>query len=255
MIYMGRIFIKEEDGKEVAYEEGAFGIETKIGELHENWDGSKETRNFFGPHVTIEKECDNVFEPFNFNKYDREGSVDGENGSFNKNTIFGYETENSPSFKPNQSDRSIDRIVEVSSGSSGNNYNTLSYSNSSGNSKKSSFFRNLGLLYVAAVIAYISFSHYLSNINKNNECKPCDNYYNNLQIDYNESKRTFYKIHTLKYAEFYKRLDSNKDGKINKEEFDNMKMGDYVWAISHYNGDEYEQFIKEYQEIQQFLVN
>ncbi|MCL5061642.1 MAG: hypothetical protein M0Z70_06615 [Nitrospiraceae bacterium] len=46
---MGKKYIKEENGKKVLYEENTllFG-DKKLGELHENLDGSLETRNAFG---------------------------------------------------------------------------------------------------------------------------------------------------------------------------------------------------------------
>ena len=51
---MDKIYIKNEDGKEVAYKTGWFDTEIKIGELHERSDGSKETRNIGGgENVTI----------------------------------------------------------------------------------------------------------------------------------------------------------------------------------------------------------
>ena len=77
---MGRTIIKEEDGKRIAYEEGAF-MDRRIGELHENLDGSEETDSFSDEHVRIEKE-NNIFDFNSKSVFERDGSVDGEKGTF-----------------------------------------------------------------------------------------------------------------------------------------------------------------------------
>ena len=54
---MSKTYIKEENGEKVLYEEGFLG-DRKIGELHENFDGSLETRNVFSDNYSIEQERD-----------------------------------------------------------------------------------------------------------------------------------------------------------------------------------------------------
>jgi len=58
---MGKIYIKQEDGKKVLYEENTspfpFG-DKKLGELHKNWDGSLETRNASGENYKLTEEKD-----------------------------------------------------------------------------------------------------------------------------------------------------------------------------------------------------
>lgn len=66
--------IKREGDKEVVYEKGLF--DRRVGELHKNWDGSKETRGIFEPHVKVEK-------PGIFSK-EREAEVEGKKGVFKK---------------------------------------------------------------------------------------------------------------------------------------------------------------------------
>ncbi len=89
---MGKTYIKEENGKKVLYEENTspfpFG-DKKLGELHENWDGSLETRS--GDYKLQEKrnELEEIItciipgtEP---NDYEVETS-DGESGTFEWNS-------------------------------------------------------------------------------------------------------------------------------------------------------------------------
>ncbi len=56
---MGKTYIKEENGQKVLYEENTspfpFG-DKKLGELHENWDGSLETRNSFSENYELQEE-------------------------------------------------------------------------------------------------------------------------------------------------------------------------------------------------------
>lgn len=62
---MGKTYIKEENGKNVLYEENTspfpFG-DKKLGELHENWDGSLETRNAFDENYKLTEERDSLEE-------------------------------------------------------------------------------------------------------------------------------------------------------------------------------------------------
>jgi len=104
---MDKIYIKNEDGKEVAYKTGWFNTEIKIGELHERSDGSKETRNFSGDNVTLERPDNGIFA----NPRERAGSVNGEEGTFSKDTVFDFEIENSPSFKPPRSKGNLENKV------------------------------------------------------------------------------------------------------------------------------------------------
>ncbi|MBI2670543.1 hypothetical protein HYX18_00985, partial [Candidatus Woesearchaeota archaeon] len=57
---MGKTYIKEENGKKVLYEENTspffFLPDKNLGELHENWDGSLETRNAFGENYELTEE-------------------------------------------------------------------------------------------------------------------------------------------------------------------------------------------------------
>jgi len=80
-------FIKKEGGKEVVYKKGF--IDEKVGDLHTNWDGSKETHSVFGPNIKVDKS--DIFST------DRKGEVDGRNGVFNK----GF-SEKHPTFKPDK---------------------------------------------------------------------------------------------------------------------------------------------------------
>jgi len=94
---MSREIIKKEDGEEVAYrKERHLGLtyDVKIGKLHENLDGSKETRNSFGSDIKVDRKGD-----FQFNE--RDGSVDGIEGKFSKDIICGVEIDRHPGFKPN----------------------------------------------------------------------------------------------------------------------------------------------------------
>ncbi|MGA1869171.1 MAG: hypothetical protein ACMUJM_11580 [bacterium] len=86
---MGERYIKEENAKEVVYEEGILG-DIKIGELYENLDGSKETRNFFGPEVKVE--LPSIF------SLGRKGEIDGQKGEFRKDLLDKNQT-----FKPGRS--------------------------------------------------------------------------------------------------------------------------------------------------------
>ena len=90
-------YIKKENGKEVVYRKGAFGVESKVGELHERWDGSKETRNLTGPKVKVERDTFSTRI-----SQERNASVDGKEGKFSKDSVLGYELRNSPSFKASQ---------------------------------------------------------------------------------------------------------------------------------------------------------
>ncbi len=58
---MSKTYIKEENGEKVLYEEGFLG-DRKIGELHENFDGSLETRNAFSENYHVEQERDSFRE-------------------------------------------------------------------------------------------------------------------------------------------------------------------------------------------------
>jgi len=96
---MGRVIVKNEDGKEVAYRRESFlgaTYDVKIGDLHENFDGSKETRNSFDTNVRVERQRD-----FQFNE--RDGSVDGIEGKFSKDRVLGFEVDQHPGFKPSHS--------------------------------------------------------------------------------------------------------------------------------------------------------
>ena len=100
-------YIKEEDGKEVVYKKGLFGFDSKVGELHEKWDGSKETRNFFGPNVKVEKE---TF--WTEVSGERKASVDGEEGVFSRDKFLGVELRNSPSFKSHQKESDSETLTD-----------------------------------------------------------------------------------------------------------------------------------------------
>jgi hypothetical protein len=80
--------INKENGKEVVYKTGFF-IDTKVGELHENWDGSKETNSVFGPKIKVDKS--DIFSE------ERKGEVEGREGVFKK----GF-TDKHPTFKPDK---------------------------------------------------------------------------------------------------------------------------------------------------------
>ena len=109
---MGDTYIKKEDGKEVVYERGIF-MDTRIGELHENWDGSKETRSVFGPNVTVEAESI-------FNSNERNGTIDGASGTFKEDMFSDVQ-----SFRPDKttsresSSDGSDRSEGYSGGGSG----------------------------------------------------------------------------------------------------------------------------------------
>lgn len=79
--------IKRENGKEVVYEKGFF--DRKVGELHDQLGGSKETRNFLEPNVTVGKS-----DPFTT---EREGEVEGHKGKFVKGAFDKH-----PTFKPDE---------------------------------------------------------------------------------------------------------------------------------------------------------
>lgn len=83
---MGEKYIKKEGDKEVVYEKG-FLIDTKIGELHEKLDGSKETRNIFGTNVKVERE--------GLWSTGRKAEIDSQKGRFEKGFWDHY-----PLFKP-----------------------------------------------------------------------------------------------------------------------------------------------------------
>ena len=147
---MSKVIIKDEDGKEVAYRhESFFGVtyDVKIGDLHENGDGSRETRNFSGDNVSVEKPIsDNIFD-FDV-RTERKGSVNEEEGAFRKDTFMGVEIEDSPSFKPSRSrtDRNFDNGSSYGSSGVGN----YAVSNSSGSGFLSTLL--VGSLIAAGVI-------------------------------------------------------------------------------------------------------
>jgi hypothetical protein len=82
---MGEKYIKREDGKEVVYEKGIFG-DRKVGQLHDNLDGSKSTRNIFGENIRVNPEGLTG---------ERKAKEDGQRGVFRKDFLDSY-----PTFKP-----------------------------------------------------------------------------------------------------------------------------------------------------------
>ena len=93
---MGDVIIKNEQGKDVAYrQESFFGLvyDVKIGDLHDNFDGSKETRNSFNTNVRIERQGN-----FQFNE--RDGSVDGVEGKFSADRALGFKMTGYERFRP-----------------------------------------------------------------------------------------------------------------------------------------------------------
>jgi len=81
---MTRDILKKENGKEAVYERTFFGDVSKR-ELHENLDGSKETRNVFGGQVRIERQ--------GFLDDEVRGTVDGVEGTFRHGF---FDTKDSP---------------------------------------------------------------------------------------------------------------------------------------------------------------
>lgn len=81
--------IKKEEGKEVVKEKLPLGFEREVGELHENWDGTKETRAMFEPHVKVDK-------PGMFSD-ERKAEIEGQKGVF-KRRLF----EKQPTFHPDE---------------------------------------------------------------------------------------------------------------------------------------------------------
>ena len=88
---MGKIYIKQENGQKVAYEEGAF-LDRKIGALYEKWDGSYETRNITGDNVTIDS---NYRTKLNG---DVEGTFNDQEGVFSDRHFLDNDR---PTFQPN----------------------------------------------------------------------------------------------------------------------------------------------------------
>ena len=82
---MGEKYIKHENGKEVVYEKGVFG-DRKVGQLHDNIDGSKSTRNIIAENVKVRPEGLTG---------QRKAEVDGQKGVFRKGFVDNY-----PTFKP-----------------------------------------------------------------------------------------------------------------------------------------------------------
>jgi len=82
---MGEKYIKTEDGKEVVYEKGIFG-DRKVGDLQDNFDGSKSTNNIFGENIRVNSEGLTG---------ERKAEMDGQKGVFKK----GF-WDNHPTFKP-----------------------------------------------------------------------------------------------------------------------------------------------------------
>lgn len=80
-------FVKKEGGKEVVYKKGF--IDTKVGDLHTNWDGSKETRSVLGPNIKVDKS--DIFST------ERKGKVEGREGVWDKGFGDKY-----PKFKPDK---------------------------------------------------------------------------------------------------------------------------------------------------------
>lgn len=112
---MGEKYIKKEGGKEVVYEKNWIGGDTRVGELHKTSDGSKETRNAWGPNVRVEGEK----HWFWSTSQDRKASVDGEEGNFRQSSgVLGFGRDTHPIFRPDQSGDFLDVFDWGSSGSS-----------------------------------------------------------------------------------------------------------------------------------------
>lgn len=94
---MGEKYIKEEDGKEVLYERGPLW-DYKVGDLHENLGGDKETRNTFGSNVKVGGESS-----FGLN---RRAEVDGEQGEFRRDFFGQYTFKPDPKDSTNENDSS-----------------------------------------------------------------------------------------------------------------------------------------------------
>ncbi|MFA5251853.1 MAG: hypothetical protein WC454_04635 [Phycisphaerae bacterium] len=135
---MGEEYIKNEDGKEVVYEKG-FLVDKKIGELHEKWDGSKETRNVFGENVRVES-------PSIWGE--RKAEVDGQKGVFREGFFEGH-----PTFK---SEESVD--------SRGCSYPTASSTSSTATTRG-----GIGVIIGLAIIVIVGIGYFTGSSDKTGE--------------------------------------------------------------------------------------
>lgn len=136
---MAEYYIKEEDGEEVIYEKNFLG-DIKIGELHDTWSGSKETRNIFGPQITVDDE--GIFSS------ERKAKIDEQEGVFDKDFLADH-----PTFKESSEDSSSSSYEESSSDNGGSSYSSNS---SSGTGKIIFFF----------IVICIIFSFFIGNRQK-----------------------------------------------------------------------------------------
>ena len=94
-------YVKEEGGKEVVYKSGV--VDTRVGELETNWDGSKSTTNIVGDRVSFDS--DN--RPFGSESVNLEaevisGSVNGVEGTFRDDGYWNPASGGSHGFHPNE---------------------------------------------------------------------------------------------------------------------------------------------------------
>jgi hypothetical protein len=124
---MTKEIIRKENGKEVAYDRTFFGDVSKR-ELHENLDGSKDTRNVFGTQVHVERQ--------GFLDNEVRGTVDGVEGTFRHGF---FDTKDSPrEFIPDETKRNTSEDDDSSSSddyvpsrNDGSSSSTYSHSQSS----------------------------------------------------------------------------------------------------------------------------
>lgn len=244
--FMGEKFIKVEDGKEVVYEKGGIWGEIRVGELHENWDGSKETRIPFGPNVRVERQGD-----FSIG---RKGEIDGQKGVFEKDSFLGFTTDKHPTFYPDQVEsssgsgsHSSGEYSPASGYSSGGDYGESSHSRSSKNSTFS-VLQKIFLTILLGTVLGLGIVHYENyrtisrriqkpdatvllepgppipdgNVDYSFDITSTSSPERVVRINHHGSlfgKGKEYTISRSGYPEFYRRLDIDRNGEVAMGEF------------------------------------
>ena len=247
---MSKIIIKKEGGKEVAYRQESFlggTYEVRIGDLTESagfFDTGKETRNFSGPKVRIEKQTSSEASAGN-----KKGSVNGQEGVFSIDKTLGYETEKYPSFKPdsntdpssNYQDRTYKKGSSSSSGSISHDY---SFGGIIG--KATGIVASIFGLGIAAYIGLIGIGLIIA------VAEDCKRYTKpkyewglprillgsptEILIDY-KGPGNIYLFDKNKYPELYGKFDLDKNGRVSMAEFDNKSYFLYIISREYKQGD------------------
>ena len=94
-------YVKEEGGKEVVYKSGV--VDTRVGELETNWDGSKSTTNIVGDRVSFDSDNRPIgSESVNLEAEVISGSVNGVEGTFRDDGYWNPASGGSHGFHPNE---------------------------------------------------------------------------------------------------------------------------------------------------------